>query len=113
MVLPIPPISTGTGCSSLRMAQNQFVCLSSDPTYSNCTIQNTDGQSGATAAGSSVVTHSDAVAHSAVVCGTDQSVSGLSVGDSPQTGHAVASTGNDLATTARFMEAVGMASEWR
>ncbi len=96
------------------MAQNQFVCLSSDPIYSSGAIQNTDGLSGATAAGSSVVAHSDAVAHSAVVCGTDhQSVSGLSVGDSPQTGHAVASTGNDLAPTARFMEAVGMASEWR
>ncbi len=35
----------------------------------------------------------------------------LSVGDSPQTAYAVASTGNDLATTDRFMETVGMASE--
>ncbi len=83
MVLPIPPISPGTGRCSLRMAQNQFVCLSSDPIYSSGAIQNTDGQSGATAAGSSVVAHSDAVAQSAMVCGTDQSVSGLSVGDSP------------------------------
>ncbi len=46
-----------------------------------------------------------------MVCGTDQSVSALSMVDSPQTGHAVASTWNDLAPTARFMEAVGMASE--
>ncbi len=46
-----------------------------------------------------------------MVCGTDQSVSGLSLRDSPQTGHADASTGNDLAPTARFMETVGMASE--
>ncbi len=54
---------------------------------------------------------SSVVAHSTVVCGTDRSVSGLSMGDSPQTGHAVASTGNDLAPTARLMETVGLASE--
>ncbi len=60
------------------------------------------GQSGATTAGSSMV------AHSVVVCGTDQSVSGISMRDTPQTGHAVASTGNDLATTDRFMETLGM-----
>ncbi len=77
LVLPIPHIGPGTGRSSPRMAQNQFVCFSSDPTNSSGAIQNTVGQNGATAAGSSVV------AHSAVVCGTDQSVSGLSVGDSP------------------------------
>ncbi len=59
----------------------------------------------ATAASSSVV------AHSAVGCGTDQSVSGFSVGDSPQTGHTVASMGNNLAPMARFMETVGVASE--
>ncbi len=82
------------------MAQNQFVCLSSDPANSSGAIQNTIGQSGASAACSS-----------AVVCGTDQSVSGLSVGDSPQTGHAVASTENYLAP--RFMETVGVASERR
>ncbi len=105
MVLPIPPIAPGTGRSSPRMAQNKLVCLTSDPAYSNGAIQNTVGQSVATAAGSSVVDRS------AVVCGTDQSVSGLSVGDPPQTGHAVASTGNDLAPTARFMEIMGMASE--
>ncbi len=37
MVFPIPPppIVPGTGCSSPRMAQNQFVYLSSDPAYSN------------------------------------------------------------------------------
>ncbi len=39
----------------------------------------------ATTAGSSLV------AYSAVVCGTDQSVSGLSVGYSPQTGHQIKS----------------------
>ncbi len=72
------------------MALNQFVCFSSDPSYSSGAIQNTVGQSGATAADSSVV------AHSAVVCGTDQSVSALSMVDSPQTGHAVSSTWNDL-----------------
>ncbi len=104
MIVPTP-IAPGTGHSSPRMAQNQFVCLSSDPAYSIGAIQNTVGQSGATAAGSSVV------AHSAVACGTDQSVRGLSMEDSPQTGHAVASTGNDLAPTDRFMETVGMASE--
>ncbi len=51
------------------------------------------------------------VAHSAVGCGTDQSVGGFSVGDSPQTGHTVASMGNNLAPMARFMETVGVASE--
>ncbi len=105
MVLPITPITPGTGRSSPQMAQSQFVCFPSDPAYSNSAIQNTVGQSEATAAGSSVVTHS------AVVCGTDQSFSGLSMGDSPQTRHAFARTGNDLASTARFMEAVGMTSE--
>ncbi len=67
MIVPTP-IAPGTGHSTPRMAQNQFVCLSSDPGYSIGAIQNTVGQSGATAAGSSVV------AHSAVACGTDQSV---------------------------------------
>ncbi len=105
MVLPIPPIAPGIGRSSPRMAQNQFVCFFSDLANFSSAIQNTVRQSGATAAGSSVV------AHSTVVCGTDRSVSGLSVGDSPQTGHAVASTGNDLAPTARLMEIVGVASE--
>ncbi len=98
MVLLIPPIALGTGRSSPRIAQSQFVCFPSDPAYFSGAIQNTVGQSGATAAGSSLV------AHSAVVCGTDQSLSGLSMGDSPQTRNAVAST-------ARFMEAVDMASE--
>ncbi len=69
MVLPIAP---GTSHSSPRMAQYQFVCLSSDPSYSSGAIQNMVGQSGATVAGSFMV------AHSAVVCRTDQFVCGLS-----------------------------------
>lgn len=67
---PYAPIAPGTGHSSTQMAQNQFVCFSSD---SSSAIQNTVEQSWTTIVGGSVV------AHSAVVYGTDQSVSSVSL----------------------------------
>ena len=105
VVLPMPSIAPRPGCVSSRLAQDQLVCFSSNSFNSSGVVQDTAGQSGAAAAGGSVV------AHTAVVCGTGQSNSGLSMGDSPQTGLTIASTRDDLAPKARSVETVGVASE--
>ena len=73
MVLPTLPIAPGRGCVSSQLAQDQSVCFSSDSFDPSGIMQNTVGQSGSAAAGGS------AMAHAAVVCGSDQSASGLSL----------------------------------
>ncbi len=106
LVFRVSSVSSGSGHSGPRVAQDQSLCFSSDPAAASGSVQSTVGQRGAFAVGGPVVAHSD------MVFRPGQSASRPSLGGSPQTRSVDASSGHDLVSSARFMEVVGMAPEW-
>ncbi len=79
LVRPVSPVTSRSGCSGPRMAQNQAVCFSPCLTALSNYIQNSSGENGA------LVVSSSMVAYPVVVFIHGQSVGRPSFGDSPQT----------------------------
>ncbi len=102
LVLPEFPDDSGHRCVRPSMAECQSVCVSANKADSGSTMQSEDERCPSPS-------HSPILALPDLVLGANPPLVPVSLGDSGQAGLAVPASGQDLASSTRALEVVGMA----